>query len=188
MNKKHGLVATAWMLGGGLLLNTSLVEAQVAAPADEYYAPQRSAPFSVRKAPGLLPVVLRNADASKDSTIARPISPSDSLSAGHKINGASAAPKRPSNRTAITPANHQNEATFQSTNQGDAAPSPIQKPLEEMYRKDGRPMPQMNFTQTPIPASGQVSSASVNPNAVNRPNAVAPNAAPPKSRSLLDRL
>ena len=97
MNKKHGLVATAWMLGGGLLLNASLAEAQVAAPADEYFAPQRSAPFSTKMAPGLLPEVIRNADAS-DSSIARPISPNASLSAGHKINGTSAAPKRPSKR------------------------------------------------------------------------------------------
>lgn len=99
MNKKHGLVATAWMLGGGLLLNASLVEAQVATPADEYFAPQRSAPFSTKKAPGLLPQVIRNADAS-NSPIARPISPSD-LSAGRKINGTSVAPKRPAKRVTI---------------------------------------------------------------------------------------
>ena len=187
MNKKHGLVATAWMLGGGLLLNASLVEALVAAPADEYFAPQRSAPFSTKKAPGLLPEVIRNADAS-DSSIARPISPNDSLSAGHKINGTSAAPKRPSSRAKITPATHQNEGTTQSANQSDAAPSPIQKQLEEMYRKDGRPMPQMNFSQTPIPATGQVSNANANPNAVSRPNTAPSNVVPPKPRSLLSKL
>lgn len=190
MNKKHGLVATAWMLGGGLLLNASLVEAQVAAPADEYYAPQRSAPFSTKKAPGLLPEVIRNADAS-DNSIARPISPND-LSAGRKINGTSPAPKRPANRTKITPANHQNEGTIQSANQGDSAPSPIQKQLEEMYRKDGRPMPQMNFNQTPIPANGQVpnanANATANPNAVSRPNAAPSNVVPPKPRSLMSKL
>lgn len=186
MNKKHGLVATAWMLGGGLLLNASLVEAQVAAPADEYFAPQRSAPFSTKKAPGLLPEVLRNADASTNSAIARPISPNDSLSAGHKINGSSAAPKRLTNRTKITPANHQNEGTAPSANQSDAAPSPIQKQLEEMYRKDGRPMPQMNFSQTPIPANGQVPNA--NPNAVSRPNTAPSNVVPPKPRTLLSKL
>lgn len=186
MNKKHGLVATAWMLGGGLLLNASLVEAQVAAPADEYFAPQRSTPFSTKKAPGLLPEVIRNADAS-DSSIARPISPSD-LSAGRKITGTSIAPKRPAKRAAITPANHQNERTTQSANQGDAAPSPIQKQLEEMYRKDGRPMPQMNFSQTPIPVSGQVPNANTNANTVNGPNAAPSNAVPPKPRSLLSKL
>lgn len=186
MNKKHGLVATAWMLGGGLLLNASLVEAQVAAPADEYYAPQRSAPFSLKKAPGLLPEVLRNADASKNSSVARPISPSDSLSAGRKINGTSDAPKRPSNRAAIMPANHQNEPSVQPANQGDAAPSPVQKQLEELYRKDGRPMPQMNFQQTPIPANRQSPNASANE--VNRPNAVPSNTVPPKPRSLMSRL
>ncbi|TXT37501.1 MAG: hypothetical protein FD138_643, partial [Planctomycetota bacterium] len=192
MNKKHGLVATAWMLGGGLLLNASLVEAQVASPADEYYAPQRSAPFSAKKAPGLLPEMLRKADGSKDNSIARPISPSDSLSAGHKINGTAPASKKPSTRPVITPANHQNEATFQPANQGEAAPSPIQKQLEEMYRKDGRPMPQMNFSQTPIPTSGQVPNANANAkassNAVNRPNAAPANAVPAKPRSILSRL
>ncbi len=186
MNKKHGLVATAWMLGGGLLLNASLAEAQVAAPADEYYAPQRSAPFSPKKTPGLLPEMLRNADASTSNAIARPISPSNSLSAGRKINGASAAPKRPLNRVAITAANFQNESTTPSANQSDATSSPIQKQLEEMYRKDGRPMPQMNYNQTPIPASGQVPNA--DPDAVNLPEAVSPNAVPPKPRSLLSKL
>lgn len=187
MNKKHGLVATAWMLGGGLLLNASLVEAQVAAPADEYFAPQRSAPFSTKKAPGLLPKVIRNADAS-DNSIIRPIPPIDSLSAGHKIGGTTAAPKRSATRSKITPATHQNEGTVQSANQGDAAPSPIQKQLEEMYRNDGRPMPQMNFSQTPIPANGQVPNANANPNAVSRPNAAPSNAVPPKPRSLLSKL
>lgn len=188
MNKKHGLVATAWMLGGGLLLNASLVEAQVAAPADEYYAPQRSAPFSAKKAPGLLPEILRNADASKNNSVARPISPSDSLSAGRKINGTAPTTKRASNRAAIMPANHQNEPTIQSANQGEAAPSPVQKQLEELYRKDGRPMPQMNFNQTPIPASGQVPKANPNPNAGNRPNAAPTNTVPPKPRSLMSKL
>lgn len=194
MNKKHGMVATAWMLGGGLLLNASLVEAQVAAPTDEYFAPQRSAPFSSKKAPGLLPDVIRNADGSKSGSAARPIAPSDSLSAGRKINGTAAptamVPKRPTNRTVITPANHQNEPTFQSANQSDAPPSPVQKQLEEMYRKDGRPMPQMNFNQTPVPASGQVPNANpaANANAVNRPNPAALNTAPPKPRSLLSKL
>ena len=192
MNKKHGMVATAWMLGGGLLLNASMVEAQVAAPTDEYFAPQRSAPFSAKKAPGLLPDVIRNADGSKSSSAARPITPSDSLSAGRKFNGSAAptAPKRPTNRTVITPANHQNEPTFQSANQGDAAPSPVQKQLEEMYRKDGRPMPQMNFSQTPVPASGQVPNANpaANANAVNRPNPAASNTVPSKPRSMLSKL
>lgn len=187
MNKKHGMVATAWMLGGGLLLNASLVEAQVAAPADEYYAPQRSAPFSAKKAPGLLPEILRNADVP-NSSVARPISPSDSLSAGRKINGTTAAPKRSSNRVAITPANHQNEPTIQPANQGEAAPSPVQKQLEELYRKDGRPMPQMNFNQTPISANDQVSNANGTPSAVNRPNAAPTNTVPPKPRSLISRL
>lgn len=186
MNKKHGLVATAWMLGGGLLLNTSLVEAQVAAPAEEYYAPQRSAPFSSKKAPGLLPEMIRNADGSTNSSIARPISPSDSLNAGHKINGMSVAPKRNPSRAKITPANHQNEGTTPAANQGDAAQSPIQKQLEEMYRKDGRPMPQMNYSQTPIPANGQVQNA--NPNNVSRPNTAPSNVVPPKPRSLLSKL
>ncbi len=181
MNKKHGLVATAWMLGGGLLLNTSLVEAQLAAPAEEYFAPQRSAPFSPKKAPGLLPEMLRNADASTKSTIA----PSDSLSAGHKINGVPVAPKRSSKIVKITPANHQIEGANTTANQGDSAPSPIQKQLEEMYRKDGRPMPQMNFSQTPIPANGQVSNA--NPIAGNPSNAASTNVVLPK-RSLLSKL
>ncbi len=186
MNKKHGLVATAWMLGGGLLLNASLAEAQVATPADEYYAPQRSAPFSPKKTPGLLPEMLRNSDGSTKNTLARPISPSDSLSAGRKINGAPAASKRPSNRVTITAANFQNESATPSANQSDAPASPIQKQLEEMYRKDGRPMPQMNFSQTPVPANGQVPNA--NPNAVSQPIAAPSNVVPPKSRSLLSKL
>lgn len=184
MNKKHGLVATAWMLGGGLLLNTSLVDAQVISPADEYYAPQRTAPFATKKAPGLLPEVIRNADDSTDSSIARPISPD----AGHKISGGSVAPKRSKARTAITPANHQNAPTIQPANQGEATPSPVQKQLEELYRKDGRPMPQMNFNQTPIPASGQVPTANGSNSAVNRFNAAPTNTVPPKPRSLMSKL
>lgn len=183
MNKKHGLVATAWMLGGGLLLNTSLVEAQVAAPAEEYFAPQRSAPYSAKKAPGLLPDVIRNADESNTSA-ARPI---DSLGAGRKINGTVTAPKRPVSRAAIMPANHQNNATAPAAGQGDSALSPVQRQLEEMYRKDGRPMPQMNFHQTPVPASGQVPNA--NANSAPRLNAPpANNVVPPKPRSMLSKL
>lgn len=181
MNKKPSLVATAWMLGGGLLLNTSLAEAQVALPADEYFAPQRSVPFSLKKAPGLLPEMLHNADASKKSVIA----PSDSLGADHKINGLSIAPKKSSKNFKITPANHQIDGANPLANQGDSAASPIQKQLEEMYRKDGRPMPQMNFNQTPIPANGQV--PNVNPNAGLPSNAAPGNVVPPK-RSLLSKL
>ena len=188
MNTKHGLAATAWMIGGGLLLNASLVEAQVSAPADEYFAPQRSAPFSAKKAPGLLPEMIRSADGSKHNAIARPISPSDTLGAGRKISGPSIVPKRTVNRPAITPANHQNEGTFQPANQGDAPASPIQQQLEEMYRKDGRPMPQMNYNQTPIPSNGQVPQASSTPNTVHRPNAAPSNIVPPKPRSLLSKL
>ena len=182
MNKKHGLVATAWMLGGGLLLNASMVQAQTGAPTDEYYAPHRSAPFLPKKAPRLLPETIRNADGSTKDSVARPISPNESLSAGHKINGTAAAPKRPTNRVTITPANHQNESTFQPANQSEASPSPVQKQLEEMYRKDGRPMPQMNFSQTPLPANAK------NPSVVTPQNGGRSNVVPPKPRSMLSRL
>lgn len=182
MNKKHGLVATAWMLGGGLLLNASMVQAQTGTPADEYYAPYQSAPFLPKKAPRLLPETIRNADGSASNSIARPISPNGSLSAGHKINGTAAAPKRSTNRVTITPANHQDESTFQPANQSEASPSPVQKQLEEMYRKDGRPMPQMNFSQTPLPTNAQ------NPSVVSPPNAGPSNVVPSKPRSILSKL
>ena len=182
MNKKHGLVATAWMLGGGLLLNASLVQAQTEMPADEFYAPQRSAPFTPRKTPRLLPKAIRNADASQDGSIVRPILPSDPQSATRKMLGASPAPKRITNRVAITATNYQNETTFQPANQAETPASSVQKQLEEMYRKDGRPMPQMNFHQTPVPGGGQ------NPNPGNSANGEASHTVPAKPRSLLSKL
>ena len=153
MNKTHGLVASAWMLGGGLLLNVSLTaQAQdSSAASEEYFSPQRSTVAPTRKAPGLLPSIIRNADTSKAGSVVRPIGPAtNSLKANRKINSAAPMATRPSNRSAVVPAAlKQNSVAMQSANeQSDAAPSPIQKQLEELYRKDGRPMPQMNFSQT----------------------------------------
>lgn len=176
MKTKQNLVATAWMLGGGLLLNAGMVEAQEIAPANEYFAPQRSTPYSPKKSPKLLPEALRNAETS---SVARPI---DSLNAAHKMSGVPTVPQRASNRTVISPANFQNEPTYQ----GDANLSPVQRQLEEMYRKDGREMPDMSFRQTPIPANGQIPTA--NGNTVIRPNVPASNVVPPKPRSFWQKL
>jgi YHS domain-containing protein len=109
------------------------------------------------------------------------------LNASRKLNSVVPMPSRPANRSAVSPAAlQQNNVAFQSANeQIDAAPSPIQKQLEELYRKDGRPMPQMNFQQTPIPANGQVSAA----DGSVRPNVIAPsNVVPPKPRTFLDKI
>ena len=190
MNKTHGLVASAWMLGSGLLLNVSLTTQAQDSPAapEEYFSPQRTTVSPSKKAPKLLPSIIRNADTSKDGSVVRPIPPaSNSLNAGRKINTAVPMPTRPANRSALMPATHQqNTVAFQSADeQSDAAPSPIQKQLEELYRKDGRPMPQMNFSQTPVPANGQVPAA----DGSVRPNVVAPsNVVPPKPRTFLDKI
>ncbi len=190
MNKTHGLVASAWMLGSGLLLNVSLTaQAQDndAAP-EEYFSPQRTTVAPSKKAPGLLPSMIRNADTSKAGSVVRPIGPANnSLNAGRKINSIVPLPTRPANRsTVMSAAGQQNGVAIQTVNgQSDAAPSPIQKQLEDLYRKDGRPMPQMNFQQTPVPANGQVPDAEGN----LRPNAVAPsNVVPPKPRTFLDKI
>lgn len=189
MNKTHGLVASAWMLGSGLLLNVSLTaHAQDNAAPEEYFAPQRSPAVPSKKAPRLLPEIIRNADTSKNDSVVRPIAPANnSLSAGRKINSMPPAPSRPANRSTVTTAaNLQKGATIQTVNdQSEAAPSPIQKQLEELYRKDGRPVPQMNFNQTPIPADGQIPAVE----GAARPNVVAPsNVVPPKPRSFLDKI
>jgi YHS domain-containing protein len=190
MIKTHGMVASAWMLSSGLLLNVSLTahaQENVAAP-EEYFSPQRTTVAPTRKAPALLPSVIRNADTSKAGSVVRPIGPAnDSLSAGRKLNTIVPIPSRSANRSAFVPTTHQQTTiALQSANeQDDAAPSPIQKQLEDLYRKDGRPMPQMNFNQTPIPANGQVPSAEGNA----RPNVIAPsNVVPPKPRSFLDKI
>ncbi|MBC7820767.1 MAG: hypothetical protein IAG10_28110, partial [Planctomycetaceae bacterium] len=190
MNKTHGMVASAWMLGSGLLLNVSLTaQAQDNTPApEEYFSPQRTTVAPTKKAPRLLPEIIRNADTSKDDSIVRPIAPANnSLSAGRKINSVVPTPTRPANRSTVTTATHlQNGVAIQTVNeQSDAAPSPIQKQLEELYRKDGRPVPQMNFNQTPIPANGQVPVVEGS----SRPNVVAPsNVVPPKPRTFLDKI
>ncbi len=190
MNKTHGLIASAWMLGSGLLLNVSLTaQAQdSSAASEEYFSPQRTTVAPTRKAPGLLPSMIRNADTSKGSSVVRPIGPaSNSLNAGRKLNSSVTSSARPANRSAVMPAAvQQNGVAIQTVNeQSDAAPSPIQKQLEELYRKDGRPMPQMNFQQTPVPANGQVPAA----DGSVRPNAVAPsNVVPPKPRTFLDKI
>ena len=190
MNKTHSLVASAWMLGSGLLLNVSLTaQAQDndGAP-EEYFSPQRTTVAPTKKAPGLLPSMIRNADTSKGSSVVRPIGPANnSLNAGRKLSSIVPLPMRPANRSAVMPAAvQQNGVAIQTVNeQSDAAPSPIQKQLEELYRKDGRPMPQMNFSQTPVPANGQVPDAEGN----IRPNVIAPsNVVPPKPRTFLDKI
>ena len=190
MNKTHSLVASAWMLGSGLLLNVSLTaraQDNDGAP-EEYFSPQRTTVAPTKKAPGLLPSMIRNADTSKGSSVVRPIGPANnSLNAGRKLSSIVPLPMRPANRSAVMPAAvQQNGVAIQTVNeQSDAAPSPIQKQLEELYRKDGRPMPQMNFSQTPVPANGQVPDAEGN----IRPNVIAPsNVVPPKPRTFLDKI
>jgi len=191
MNKTHGLVASAWMLGSGMLLNASLTaEAQdrsTVAP-EEYYAPQRTTVFPAKKTPGLLPANIRNADSSKSGSVVRPIVPTNSsLAAGRKMNGAIPMPTRTANRSDVMTATHQpNGVSIQTINdEVDTTSSPIQRQLEELYRKDGRPMPQMNFHQTPVPADGHMPSAEGG----NRPNVIAPsNTVPPKPRSFFERI
>ncbi len=190
MNKTHGMVASAWMLGSGLLLNVSLTaQAQDnAAAQEEYFSPQRTTVAPTRKAPGLLSSMIRNAHTSKSGSVVRPIpTANSSLNASRKINSIVVTPTRPANRTALTTvALQQNGAATQSSDeQSDAAPSPIQKQLEELYRKDGRPMPQMNFSQTPVPANGQIPAA----DGSVRPTVIAPsNVVPPKPRTFLDKI
>lgn len=155
MNKTHGLVATAWMLGGGMLLDATMTaEAQV------YYTPgasSQSAAVPSQRVPGMLPDSLRSGNQTPSGAVVRPIAPN----ANHKMGGTTLAttPSASKSRPAIQPATHQltGAPSYQNNNSGNVQ-SPVQKQLEELYRKDGRPMPQMNFSQTP---SGAVNGAPV---------------------------
>ena len=133
MNKTHGMVASAWMLGSGLLLNVSLTaQAQDnAAAPEEYFSPQRTTVAPTRKAPRLLPSMIRNADTSKEGSVVRPIGPANnSLSAGRKLNSIVPTPMRPSNRSALTPvALQQNGVAIQSADEQ----SDKKKNLHDLY-------------------------------------------------------
>ena len=138
--------------------------------------------------PGLLPEMIRNADTSPSGSVVRPIAPSrDSLSAGRKFGGSMVLPSRSANRSAVMPATHQFSGGDDAAADGSGAttPSPVQKQLEELYRKDGRPMPQMNFQQTPLPADGRLPIAE---GAGHSSVAVPSNVVPPKPRSFLDKI
>ncbi|MFM9959704.1 MAG: hypothetical protein ACKV2Q_00565 [Planctomycetaceae bacterium] len=190
MNKTHGF-ASAWMLGSGLLLNMSLTahaEELLPLGSDEYLIPQRSPATPVQKAPRLLPEVIRNAEASPNNRIVRPLAPANSsLSAGRKMTSATPLSSRPASRSVVVPANLQRNGAMVQTvaEQSDTTASPIQKQLEDLYRKDGRPMPQMNFNQTPVPASGQAPVTE----GTRRSNSAAPsNVVPPKPRTFFEKI
>ena len=73
MNKKYGLVATAWMLGSGLLLDFgTTVEAQVISEPTNGSAP-RVSDASEKKTPGLLPYFLRTPSPSPKGSSVRPL-------------------------------------------------------------------------------------------------------------------
>ncbi|HLQ47123.1 MAG TPA: hypothetical protein VK137_20435, partial [Planctomycetaceae bacterium] len=88
MNKKYGLIATAWMLGSSLLGDPgTTVEAQVISEPRNGSAP-RVSDASEKKTPGLLPSFLRTPSRPPKGTIVRPLLTADpSPSAGRKING-----------------------------------------------------------------------------------------------------
>jgi YHS domain-containing protein len=135
MNRKYELAATVWMLASGLLLDTGLnVEAQVLSTQSA------NNPKTASNAP---------------------------LSASHKVLGNNAAENHPSNSAKSPPSGPDSRSDIQlagleagppvsqPNSQNGFAPSPIQQQLEEMYRRDGRPVPQLNFQQTPIDAGPQ---------------------------------
>src|SRR5439155_962874 len=77
MNKKYGLVATAWMLGSGLLWHPgTTVEAQVISEPRIGSAP-RVSDASEKKTPGLLPSFLRTPSRPPKGTIVRPLLTAD---------------------------------------------------------------------------------------------------------------
>ena len=193
MNTKHGLVAATWVLGSSLLLNSgSIAEAQQASAPDEYFAPQRT---PAKPAPGLLPSFLRTPSQSSSESAARPIPASPAPDASSKLNGRTSAPMvRPSNRSVQATMYQQPNTPVQPANQNNAAPSPVQQQLEELYRRDGRQMPPMTLQQAPNTqsATGQnqlkrSQSGTVAPAGQNTPS----NVVPPKSStrsSILSKL
>ncbi len=123
---------------------------------------------SAKKAPRLLSDFLRNADKPISDNTEQPAS-NGPLSAGHKILGSNTSSNRPStnatsppplsrpdSRSAIQPAGlDEASPASQPNSQNGFAPSPIQQQLEDMYRRDGRPVPPLNFQQSQINAAPQ---------------------------------
>ncbi len=115
---------------------------------------------SAKKAPRLLSDFLRSTQKPISENTAKPAA-SAPLSAAHKIlgntavsnrSGASAQPSRsrPDTHSAIQPAGMEEVSPdSQPNSQNGFAPSPIQQQLEDMYRRDGRSAPQLNFQPTP---------------------------------------
>ena len=116
---------------------------------------------SAKNTPRLLLDYLRNTDKPiSDNTQEAPSNAPPS--AGHKILGKNAASNRPitdsispsspaASHSGIQPAKLEEASSVSQPNsQNGFAPSPIQQQLEEMYRRDGLPVPQMNFQQSPL--------------------------------------
>lgn len=147
MKKKHGLVATAWMLSGTWMFNTSMTaEAQIVVPPANSSAP-RAAFESSTNAPRLLPDMLRNSNQTTNGAVARPIMPAATATTSSNPSGFQMPPRATSAvRMSVQPAQY-NGVAPQSVNN---APSAVQQQLEELYRRDGRQMPAMNLQQMPI--------------------------------------
>lgn len=162
MNKKHGIVATAWMLGGSWLFHASAtVEAQVIAPPQNGSAPRvvYDAKKNTKKAPGLLPDFLRNSSKPANGTIVRPVVP-PSAGAMNSTHGATPLPAKVVKPGVVQPVNHQLTSAAQqpanaTTQAAPQQPSAVQQQLEELYRRDGRQMPAMNLQQMPMVNAGQ---------------------------------
>ncbi len=122
--------------------------------------------ISAKNAPRLLADFLRSTDKPISDNTQKPASKSP-LSAGHKILGSNADSNHPSASAKSPESRPDSRADVQPTGLEEASPvsqpnsqngfatSPIQQQLEDMYRRDGRPVPQLNFQQTPINAAPQ---------------------------------
>ncbi len=253
MNKTHGLVATAWALGSGMLLDATLI-AEAQSPSAPNRSAAQSEAISSESTPNLLPESLRSGNPAPKGTAAKPIAASsnhkmsgqsaastksksraavqpaahqqnavtaqsesssglripsllpESLRSGnktpsgavanpiapnsnHKMSGQTTASAKPKSRAAVQPATHMQTGTPTQQADQNNGQSPIQQQLEELYRKDGRPMPQMNFNQAQAAPANQPN-AGTGPSQRPAQKATAGNVVPPtrSKPGLLSRL
>jgi YHS domain-containing protein len=189
MSKTHGFVATAWVLGGGILLGSNqTAPAQIPNATDDADIPREIHPIQPQLAPGFAPGAnALSRPMSRPATSHSSNAWNRSFDASHKmIPGGSASASSSSQARMVTPANYlpQPSGVAPAANQEAAAPSSVQQKLEELYRRDGRPMPNMNFNHTPVHVNAGVPNAS-SPGSQGQ---IVPAQAASKPRSLLEKL
>lgn len=191
MSKTHGFVATAWLLSGGILLGSNQ-DAPVYIPnaTEDSDIPREIHPIQPQLTPGMGPGInaLGQPRMSRPATTRTANAWDRPLNASHKMLPEASKPSSaPSNHRMVSPANYlppPPSGVVPAANQGEAAPSSVQQKLEELYRQNGRPMPNMNFNHTPVQANAGAPHAS-------RPgqhDQIVPAQAASKPRSLLEKL